>query len=79
MIKMVIAYVLLISKPGTETQVLESLQQKPEIVEVKLLYGEYDLIAKVKVEDVKRLNEFLLENIRQTPNIEKTSTLIVAN
>ena len=75
---MVTAYVLVISKSGTEKQVLEDLQKLEEIKEAKIVYGEYDIIVKVQVENVEKLNEFLLERVRPIKNIEKTSTLIVA-
>jgi len=75
---MVSAYVLIISKSGTEKKVLEELQKIPEVKESKIVYGEYDIIAKIEVEDVDKLNDFLLERIRPIENIEKTSTLIVA-
>ena len=75
---MVIAYILITSKSGGEKNVLESLQKLEEIAEAKIVYGEYDIIAKIQTGDVDKLNDFLLEKIRPISNIEKTSTLIVA-
>jgi len=75
---MVIAYVLITSKSGGEKNVLEGLQKLEEVEESKIVYGEYDIVAKIKVSDVDKLNEFLLEKIRPIQDIEKTSTLIVA-
>jgi len=75
---MVIAYILITSKSGGEKNVLESLQKLEEIAEAKIVYGEYDIIAKIQTGDVDKLNDFLLEKIRQISDIEKTSTLIVA-
>ena len=75
---MVTAYVLITSKSGGEKNVLTGLQELKEVDEAKIVYGEYDIIAKIKVDDVDKLNEFLLEKIRPIADIEKTSTLIVA-
>ena len=75
---MVTAYVLITSKSGGEKNVLTGLQELKEVDEAKIVYGEYDIIAKIKVDDVDKLHEFLLEKIRPIADIEKTSTLIVA-
>jgi len=75
---MVTAYVLITSKSGEERIVLDALQKLEEIKEAKIVYGEYDIVAKIQVEDVGKLNDFLLEKVRPIKSIEKTSTLIVA-
>ena len=75
---MVTAYVLIISKSGEEKSVLDNLQQLEQVKEAKIVYGEYDIVAKIEVESVEDLNNFLLEKVRPIKNIEKTSTLIVA-
>jgi anthranilate phosphoribosyltransferase len=74
---MIGAYVLIIAKSGFEKQVLEKLRKYKEIKEAKIVYGEYDIIAKIHVAEVSKLNDFLLEKVRSL-EIEKTSTLIVA-
>ncbi len=72
------AYVLITAKSGSERVVVETLKKLQEVKEVKILYGEYDIIAKVQVNDIQALNTFLLEKIRPISSVEKTSTLIVA-
>jgi anthranilate phosphoribosyltransferase len=74
---MIGAYVLIIAKSGFEKQVLESLRKLKEIKDAKIVYGEYDIIAKIEVGDVSDLNDFLIDKVRNL-EIEKTSTLIVA-
>ena len=74
---MIGAYVLIIAKSGFEKQVLEKLRKLKEIKEAKIVYGEYDIIAKIQVNDVSDLNDFLIDKVRNL-EIEKTSTLIVA-
>ncbi len=74
---MIGAYVLVIAKSGFEKQVLEKLKKYKEIKDAKIVYGEYDIIIKISVSDVSKLNDFLLEKVRNL-DIEKTSTLIVA-
>ncbi|MEK6807545.1 MAG: Lrp/AsnC ligand binding domain-containing protein [Nanoarchaeota archaeon] len=72
------AFVLVTTKSGSEKAVVEALKKLPEIKEAKILYGEYDLIAKIQAEDIQKLNSFLLDKVRAIKEIEKTSTLIVA-
>jgi len=74
---MIGAYVLITAKSGAEKQVLEKLRKYKEITDARIVYGEYDIIAKIQVPDISDLNDFLLEKVRSL-DIEKTSTLIVA-
>lgn len=77
-IRMVGAFVLVITKSGAEKNVVTTLKKFPEIKEARILYGEYDIIAKIQTSDIQSLNSFLLEKVRPISDIEKTSTLIVA-
>lgn len=72
------AFVLIITKSGAEKKVVAALKKFPEIIDAKILYGEYDVLAKIQVANIQKLNSFLLEIIRPISDIEKTSTLIVA-
>ncbi|MBI4096009.1 MAG: Lrp/AsnC ligand binding domain-containing protein [DPANN group archaeon] len=72
------AYVLITTKSGSEKIVIEALKKMQEIKEARVLYGEYDILAKVQVNDIQNLNTFLLEKVRPIGHVEKTSTLIVA-
>ncbi len=72
------AYVLITAKSGSERVVVEALKKLQEVTEAKILYGEYDIIARVQVDDIQALNQFLLEKVRPIGNVDRTSTLIVA-
>jgi len=72
------AYVLITAKSGSERAVVEALKKLQEVKEVKILYGEYDIIARVQVDDIQELNKFLIEQVRPIGSVEKTSTLIIA-
>lgn len=75
---MIIAYVLIIAKSGAEKSVVTELKAYKEIVDAEILYGEYDILAKIKVKEIADLNEFLLSKVRRIDGVEKTSTLISA-
>ena len=72
------AFVLITTKSGGEKNVVETLKKLPEVKEARILYGEYDIIAKIQSADIQKLNSFLLEKVRPIKDIENTSTLIVA-
>lgn len=74
---MVLAYILITIRSGAEKEVLEKLKEVAEIRDANLVYGEYDLIAKVELNEISQLSDFVIEKIRVLP-IERTTTLIVA-
>ena len=74
----VLAYVLVTLQSGSEKEVCKKISQFEEVVEVNELYGEYDVIIKVRVDELPKLDEFLTEKLRAIPNIYLTSTMIVA-
>ncbi|MEM2954567.1 MAG: Lrp/AsnC ligand binding domain-containing protein [Candidatus Nanoarchaeia archaeon] len=76
---MVIAYILAIVKSGAEREVIDALKNEPKIKEVRLVYGEYDIVIKVELGEISELSEFVLDKIRSIGAIEKTTTLIVAS
>ncbi len=73
---MTIAYVLCATKSGMENTVLSALKSESVICEVYIVYGEYDLIVKVKVASPDELREFMTVTLRNIPEIERTTTLI---
>jgi len=73
------AYILITTKSGSEKEVLAALKKSENVTDAQIVYGEYDLVVKVEVDDITKLNEFLLESVRTINGIEKTSTVIVAS
>ncbi len=72
---MVIAYLLINTKPGTETKVAEDLVKKKEIKDISIVYGAYDIIVKLSVKSMSDLQDFIL-GLRKDMDVEQTSTLI---
>jgi len=71
------AYILFKVSSGTEREIAKKIADFDEVLDAGIIYGEYDLIAKVSVQEMEHLNEFL-EKIRSIPSIILTSTMIVA-
>lgn len=72
------AYVLLKVSSGNEREVCKKIADLNEIVDASIIYGEFDIIAKVSIDKLEDLEEFLSESIRNISSIMLTSTMIVA-
>ena len=75
---MLSAYVLINTEAGKEKEVLDSLNSNDSVVDVSIVYGQYDLIAKVFLNDMIDLPTFIMETIRPIKGITETSTLLAA-
>ncbi len=75
---MVEAYVLAIVETGKEYEVAEDLVKHPNVREVAVLYGIYDLLIHLEAESLPQLDKIVTE-IRSDKRIRQTSTLIAAN
>ena len=74
----VLAYVLVTLKSGSEKDVLKKVSSFEEVIEIDLLYGEFDAIVKVRFEELSQLDEFLTDKLRILPDVFMTTTMIVA-
>ncbi len=72
----VIAYVLVRMGKG-EKDLVSFLRTLPQVREAFIVYGEYDVIAKVETESMRELTHLVLDQIRSRFPVERTSTLIV--
>jgi len=74
----VLAYVLVTLQSGSEKNVLKKVASFEEVEEVDMVYGEYDALVKVLVEEMSQLDKFLTDKLRVLPDIYLTTTMIVA-
>jgi DNA-binding Lrp family transcriptional regulator len=72
------AYVLFKVSSGTEREVCEKITKFEEVMMAGIVYGEYDVVAKICVDDLQALERFLSEKMRNVPSVMVTSTMIVA-
>jgi len=70
--------VLLRAHPGAEKKIIEEVMTLDQVTEADIVFGEWDVIFSVILEDVSQLNDFMLNCIRPIGGIQQTSTLIVA-
>ncbi|NPD88116.1 MAG: Lrp/AsnC ligand binding domain-containing protein [Asgard group archaeon] len=71
------AYIFFIIKLGKTQEVIDQLRKIPEIVSVAVVTGEYDVIAKVIVENLEELYEIATQRIHMIEGIEDTQTAVV--
>lgn len=72
------AYMLIITKFGKKKIVAKQLLRFEEIEFVEEVYGHYDIIIKITVEDAITLEEFIQNYIRTIEDIDKADTLVVS-
>ena len=75
---MAIGFVLITTEPGQEKSVRDNLERIEFVTSGWMLFGEYDLIARVQADDEFLLTKCIVEDIRPMPGIADTKTLIGA-
>ena len=73
-----IAFILITIQNGRENEIADNLRKITEVREAYSLYGDYDVIAKVEVENLQRLNELRNEILKENKDVLYTETLICA-
>ncbi|RLE47185.1 Lrp/AsnC family transcriptional regulator [Candidatus Woesearchaeota archaeon] len=63
---------------GNEAKLYEELKNFEEVKEVHMLFGEWDFLALVEIENAEQLAAFVVDKIRSLPNVRLTSTMICA-
>jgi DNA-binding Lrp family transcriptional regulator len=74
----VLAYVLFKVSSGTEREVAQKLIEFDEVLHADIIFGEYDVVAKMSTKDLDSLENFVSEKIRTVPNVLVTSTMIIS-
>jgi DNA-binding Lrp family transcriptional regulator len=74
----VLAYVLFKVSSGTEREVCQKIIEFDEVMQADIIFGEYDVIAKVATQDLGKLEEFVSQKVRNVPNVLVTSTMIIS-
>jgi DNA-binding Lrp family transcriptional regulator len=73
---MSLVYVLLNTEPGQMESVLEEVKEIDGVEEAYMVYGIYDICAKVKTEIPQELKG-VVQKIRSQDNVSSTLTLMV--
>jgi DNA-binding Lrp family transcriptional regulator len=72
------AYILFKVNSGMEKEVGRQLAELDEVQVASITYGEYDVIAKITMNDLHTLEDFLSDKIRKVQSVVLSSTMIIA-
>ena len=71
------AYVLLKTLPGIDQkEVLLKISKMPNIREVAMVTGEFDILFKVMVRSMEELNQIVVQTLRKQKTVGETRTMI---
>jgi DNA-binding Lrp family transcriptional regulator len=72
-----LAFVLINAEIGSEDEVLKELRKLGNVKESYVVYGVYDVVAKVEAESMDKLKEIVTWKIRRLDKVRSTLTMIV--
>lgn len=72
------AFVLIALSACDEKKFLEDLKTHKEIKEAFVLFGEWDILAQIEMENAEQLGTFIMDKIRSQDCVKLTSSMIVA-
>ncbi|MCF2143035.1 MAG: Lrp/AsnC ligand binding domain-containing protein [Candidatus Heimdallarchaeota archaeon] len=72
------AFVLINSEIGSEAKVVEQLKKIPEVTEVSIVYGVYDVIVKLEAEKMETIKEIITTKIRQLEKVRSTMSMLAS-
>ena len=74
-VKPLVSYLLLLVDVGKEHSVAKELRRLPGVTEAQVVYGEYDIVARIELGDVTLMDE-TITMARKLPGVTRTSTLV---
>ena len=74
---MIEAFVLIHCEIGEEFNAYEELKTIPEIIEISVTYGPFDILCKLNTSSEQYLKDIIINDIRKTPSVKETETLLV--
>jgi len=74
---MPMAFVLINAEIGSEEEVLKELKKVEGVVESFIVYGVYDVVAKIKADTMDKLKDTVTWHVRRLNKVRSTLTMIV--
>jgi len=74
---MPMAFVLINAEIGSEEEVLKELQKVEGVVEAYVVYGVYDVVAKIRADAMDKLKDIVTWHVRRLNKVRSTLTMIV--
>jgi DNA-binding Lrp family transcriptional regulator len=74
---MPMSFVLINAEIGSEEEVLKELKKVEGVVEAFVVYGVYDVVAKIRADTMDRLKDIVTWHVRRLNKVRSTLTMIV--
>jgi len=74
---MPMAFVLINAEIGSEEEVLKELKKVEGVVEAYVVYGVYDVVAKIRADTMDKLKDVVTWHVRRLNKVRSTLTMIV--
>jgi DNA-binding Lrp family transcriptional regulator len=71
------AFVMINAEIGNETEVLKFLTDELKVDDAFVVYGVYDLVAKISADSMKELKDVVINKIRQAKGVRSTLTMVI--
>ncbi|MEM3383689.1 MAG: Lrp/AsnC ligand binding domain-containing protein [Nitrososphaerales archaeon] len=71
------AFVLINVELGAEEELVKGLKKIENVKEVYVVYGVYDIVAKIEADTMEKLKETITWKIRRLDKVRSTLTMIV--
>lgn len=66
-----------VKEPLSQREIATAVAQFPEVQEIHIITGDWDMLIKVKAKDVEAVGQFVIDKIRAVKGIDKTLTCMV--
>ena len=74
---MPMAFVLINTEIGSESEVLDELKKIDAVKEAYMVYGVYDVVAKVGANTMDKLKEIVTWKVRSLDEVRSTITMLI--
>jgi DNA-binding Lrp family transcriptional regulator len=74
---MPLAFICITTEPDFMVDVVTKLKTIPGVKEAHMVYGVYDIIAKISGNNMNSLKDLITNKIRRIDNIQNTITIMV--
>jgi DNA-binding Lrp family transcriptional regulator len=71
------AFVFITTEPASMPEVLNKVKAVEGVEEAEMVYGNYDIVARVKTETMDKLKHIIAYQIRALSNVRSTQTMLV--
>jgi DNA-binding Lrp family transcriptional regulator len=71
------AFVLINADLGAEEELVKEIRNTENVKEVYIVYGVYDIVAKIEADTMEKVKETITWKIRRLEKVRSTLTMIV--